>query len=275
MHELPLVFFTVFAQMAAGTVLITSIYALLSKKELTLNKVQHANWFAFFTMLIAIGLAFFHLGRPLRAMNVIFGLGRSPMSNEIFIFSSLVGITFASLILNRLNKTSKWDHSFLKIFLHKPIWTKLLSVLLILFSLFTFWAIVLVYQIQTVPTWNTPFTALQMSATFFILGGATCFMFGFKFSGFCSFTLGLIIVLVTKLSYIDFLNSLYPALSQAQYSFWIIQFSFLIIAFIMIIWLIIKSKLKWYTTGLILMLSLVAELSCRIAFYNVWKIPMS
>lgn len=271
MHELPLVFFTVFAQMAAGTILITSLYALCSTNESTQNKIQKANLFAFFMMLIGMGAAFFHLGQPLRAFNVIFGLGRSPMSNEIMIFSTLAGLTFVTIIVSMIQQRNQQGNSFL----HKPILMRCLSFLLIVFSLLTAWAIVLVYQIDTVPTWNTSFTALQLFATFFILGGAVTILFGFRFWAMVSFLIGLATVLATKLSYITFLNHLYPELTQAQYPFWIIQVCLLMFSLVMIVWLMFRKNRQWYALFLVLIFAVIAELSCRIAFYNLWHIPMS
>lgn len=275
MHELPLVFFTVLAQMAAGTLIISSIYQLGAKNQITLNRIRNVNVFAFFILLIALVFSFFHLGHPARAFNVLFGIVRSPMSNEIMIFSTLVGLAFVSVVLELLNRTTKWDHSFLRVFLHKTWLTRCVAILLILFSIFTVWAIILVYQIDTIPTWNTPFTSVEMITTALMLGGATAVLFGFRTLGLLFFIIGVFAVWITKLAYIDFLNEIAPSLTQAQYPFWISEIVLLIIAFFIMIWMAIRKHFKWYFSSLVLLLVLIAALCARIAFYNVWKIPMS
>ncbi|SUC47589.1 DMSO reductase anchor subunit [Providencia stuartii] len=95
MHELPLVFFTVLGQSAAGLFLL----AYLSKKIGSIDEKQlkNANILAFVVMIIGLGIGGLHVGQPLRFFNMLLGVGRSPMSNEAFL--SGVFVTFAAATL--------------------------------------------------------------------------------------------------------------------------------------------------------------------------------
>ncbi|EKT63001.1 DmsC/YnfH family molybdoenzyme membrane anchor subunit [Providencia burhodogranariea] len=97
MHELPLVFFTVLSQSAVGAFVLLLCFSQYNGRQLG------GRLFATLC-LFGIGLAIgvFHMGQLLRAINLFFGIGRSPMSDEIAL-SALFGILGAISALGLLS----------------------------------------------------------------------------------------------------------------------------------------------------------------------------
>ena len=89
MHELPLVFFTVLAQAAAGAYLIL----LLSQPVNGMDERKLSFGILVSMALLSLGMlvGMFHLGVPMRALNLLAGIGRSPMSNEILLGGAFAG----------------------------------------------------------------------------------------------------------------------------------------------------------------------------------------
>ncbi|RKS87581.1 anaerobic dimethyl sulfoxide reductase subunit C (anchor subunit) [Orbus hercynius] len=279
MHELPLVFFTIFGQMGAGAVLIAGLCYLISQEPQRLIKIERINIAALIIMAIGMGIASLHLGHPLRALNVIFGIGRSPMSNEIFSFGVLFGITFVNVLHayftppNRGNKFAWLKKIVLKLN-QIPAITKLLAALQVIVSVFFVWMIVATYMLPTVKNWDTPYTAMQMYTSMLILGGALVIPFGLRRSGFIFFIVGIAAVLITKLSYIGFVSQITPDLALAQHSFWYLQCGLLALALLITFVALLKVNKASGIYILSLILALAGELCGRIAFYNLWAIPM-
>ncbi|WP_392562380.1 DmsC/YnfH family molybdoenzyme membrane anchor subunit [Orbus sturtevantii] len=278
MHELPLVFFTVLGQMGAGAVFISALYSLTSRVQNTV-KIERINIAALVVMAVAMGIASLHLGHPLRALNVIFGIGRSPMSNEIFTFGILFGITFVSVLLAYFTQPNKGSKLALVKTLANRINTiprinTIIALLLIIVSLFFVWTIVATYMIPTVQNWDTGYTALQMYTAMLILGGILAATFGLRRAGLALFIIGALIVLATKLPYIRFLSQHTLELVQAQYYWWLLQCGLLILSVFIALRNSRKSCRSTPVYAIALLLALVAELCGRIAFYNLWAIPM-
>lgn len=279
MHELPLVFFTVLGQMGAGAVLIASLCSLACKQAEQQAKIARLNLAAVIIMALGMIMASFHLGHPLRALNVIFGIGRSPMSNEIFTFGILFGITFVCVLLNYFSQPNQGNKlAILKSLANKinaiPGITKLLAILLVIVSLFFVWTIVVTYMLPTVKNWDTPYTAVQMYSTMLVLGGILAATFGIRCIGMAFFTIGTIVVLATKLSYVSFIAGINPELAIAQYCFWQIQCGLLVVALLIAVINSFKLGKSTVIYSIATILALAGELAGRIAFYNLWAIPM-
>lgn len=279
MHELPLVFFTVLGQMAAGAVLIGSLSYLMGQQPQQRCNIAYINIAAVIVMALGMIMASFHLGHPLRALNVIFGIGRSPMSNEIFTFNLLFGMTIASVLLYYFSQPTKGNKlPLVKKLANKinaiPGIGKLIAILLVIVSIFFIWTIVITYMLPTVKNWDTYYTLLQMYSSMLILGGIFATVFGIYRMGVLFFTIGIVVVLATKLPYIRFVSHITPELAQAQYYFWQIQCGSLVIALI-IAWINnVKCGNSTVIYSVAALLALVAELAGRVAFYNLWAIPM-
>jgi len=279
MHELPLVFFTVLGQMGAGAVLISAIYYLINNQAQNTVKIERINIAALIIMALAMAIASLHLGHPLRALNVIFGIGRSPMSNEIFSFGVLFGITFASVLLAYFAKPNNGNKlTFIKKLINRinkiPGIGKIIAILLITVSLFFVWMIVETYMIPTVKNWDTYYTALQMYTAMLILGGVLATLFGIRKIGLTLFIIGSLIVLITKLPYINLVSQNGTELVQAQYCWWMAQCALLVLSMIIVLINIRKSHHSAVLYSLALLFALAAELGGRIAFYNLWAITM-
>ena len=110
-------------------------------------------------VVVAVGFigAFFHLASPLNAFFVFMGVGSSPLSNEV-----TVGVVFFVLaavycILAVAGKLSAGVRKGLLV---------AVSVMAVVFSVFCG----LAYAMYTIPTWNTPASAVQMLG-YGLLGG--------------------------------------------------------------------------------------------------------
>ncbi|MCO6540276.1 MAG: dimethyl sulfoxide reductase anchor subunit [Gilliamella sp.] len=278
MHELPLVFFTVLGQLSAGMVLIGGISS-LSHYSYSLIKINKMNMAALIVMAVAMLIASLHLGHPFRALNVIWGIGRSPMSNEIFSFGLLFGITLVCVLLTYFsyhNDGKKWllVNSLCQRIYQIPNFSKILSLLLIFFSLIFVWMIALTYMLPTVKTWNTYYTAIQMYTSMLVLGGIAAIVFGIFRIGIISFFTGVISILLLKIPYINLMTSVSPELTSKQYIWMLIQCLLLVLALVLVIVNIYRSKQSTIIYSIAFIIVLVAELCGRIAFYNLWTIQM-
>ena len=157
MHELSLVFFTVLAQSAVGLFLVLACLLMVNKdsrRQQVLNRLLPS-------VLILLGIsavaAITHLGQPLRAINVIFGLQHlSPLSIEIITTSLFGGAAFTYLLMAHFG-------------LLKPLQKLVLAAAMAL-GLALLWAIANVYTLATVPTWNSGWTIFQFVMTAFVVG---------------------------------------------------------------------------------------------------------
>ncbi|WP_085247543.1 dimethyl sulfoxide reductase anchor subunit family protein [Gilliamella mensalis] len=282
MHELPLVFFTVLGQLSAGMVLIGSLYSIgcgsrcYSHSRIAIYKM---NLFALIIMAVAMLIASFHLGHPFRALNVIWGIGRSPMSNEIFTFGLLFAITLAWVLLtyfSHYNNGDNWPliNAFCQRINQIPNLTKILSLLLALLSLIFVWTIVLTYMLPTVKTWNTYYTAIQMYTTMLVLGAIAATVFGLYKIGVILFFIGTMLILFLKIPYLNLMALISPELTAKQHIWMLIQCILLLLALILVILNIFRSKQSTIIYIIAFIIILIAELCGRIAFYNLWTIPM-
>lgn len=157
MHELSLVFFTVLAQATVGLFLVLACLLMANsdaKRQQVLNQLL-------MVVLVLLGIsgaaAMTHLGQPLRAMNVIFGLEHlSALSVEIMTTSLFGGAVFTYVAMSHFGILPKLQ----KLVLAGAMG---LGVLLLL-------AIANVYTLATVPAWNSGWTIFQFVMTAFVVG---------------------------------------------------------------------------------------------------------
>ncbi|MFQ1042327.1 dimethyl sulfoxide reductase anchor subunit family protein [Gilliamella sp. CG16] len=279
MHELPLVFFTVLGQLSAGMVLLSSLSCFINHSQAKQVIRQKINGLALLFMALGMLIASFHLGHPMRAFNVILGIGRSPMSNEIFTFSVLFGVTLVSLLLNyfALNPNSE------KLDMIKPLCLKinripyinqLLAIVLMILSLVFVWTIVLTYRLPTVKTWDTVYTSIQMYLTMLALGGIASARVGLYRLGIGAFIIGVLLIVLSKVPYFNLMTSISPALANAQLSWMIIECILLIVALMLIIFSCWRTKHMTILCTTAFACTFLGEVCGRIAFYNLWTIPL-
>lgn len=161
LHELPLVIFTIAAQMSAGSFIVLGLIHLLGAKvpQETMDRVTDPALFAVGPLLV-LGMAAstLHLGSPLRAANSLLHLGGSWLSAEIAAGSAFaaLGAVFALLQWKKIG-----PHLF----------RQALAVLTAAVGAFLVFAISQVYSLRTVPAWSTYFTPLRFFITALLLGG--------------------------------------------------------------------------------------------------------
>ncbi|USE36459.1 DmsC/YnfH family molybdoenzyme membrane anchor subunit [Endozoicomonas sp. SCSIO W0465] len=157
MQELSLVFFTVLAQ---GTVGLFLVLACLLMANSETNRQQLLNKLLM-VVLVLLGIAgaaaMTHLGQPLHAINVIFGLQHlSALSVEIMTTALFGGAVFTYVAMVHFGILAKLQ----KLVLAGAMG---LGVLLLL-------AIANVYTLATVPAWNSGWTIFQFVMTAFVVG---------------------------------------------------------------------------------------------------------
>lgn len=157
-HEWPLILFTVLSQTAVGAFLVLGCVTLSGKLSGEEDARLHRCMF-FLWALMGLGLmaSIMHLGSPFRAFNALNRVGSSWLSNEIFASSLFFAAGGFYWLLKVLDKGSE---SLQK--------TLLLAAMLI--GAGFMYAMIKVYLINTVPTWNSVYTPLQFILTMAISG---------------------------------------------------------------------------------------------------------
>lgn len=258
MHELPLVFFTVLTQSAVGAFVLLLIAGAL--KQLEARPLAVGLFAAMCLFGVALPIAGLHLGQPLRAMNVLLRIGHSPMSNEILLsslFCAFGGLAALGLLLDRgaqrLFKALAW----------------LAAVVGVLFLL----AIPRIYQLPTVATWNTDYTLLMMLLTPLIGGGALAAVFGARRLGLSVSVLATLASFCLRPGYMATLMQADGALTNAQFVWFSAQAILLAVGVAGVL-----LHLRYQTGRSLLAVSalvvIAAELAGRVAFYNLWTLPM-
>lgn len=161
LHELPLVIFTICAQMSVGSFVTLGLIQLFGARvpAETMEKVTRPALYAIGPLLV-LGLAAstFHLGSPLRAYNALLHADSSWLSREI-----ITGIAF--LVLGAGFAVAEW----FKLFSYRL--RQVLAGVTALVGLFLVFCIGQVYSLRTVPAWATPHTTVRFYVTTFLLGG--------------------------------------------------------------------------------------------------------
>ncbi|MDO5024769.1 dimethyl sulfoxide reductase anchor subunit family protein [Slackia piriformis] len=157
--ETPLAVFTTLAPMGAGAFLVLACLIAAAKlDDEALARLDRLSIVPFAVSAVGFIGAFFHLANPLHAFGVFAGIGTSPLSNEV-----AVGVVFmaAALVYVVLAFTAKLTASSRKAF------SLVVGVLALVFMVFCG----LAYMMDTIPTWNTPASIVQMLG-YGLLGGS-------------------------------------------------------------------------------------------------------
>lgn len=157
--ETPLAVFTTLAPMGAGAFLaLACIFAMTKMDDEVFARLDKLSVIPFLVSAVGFIGAFFHLANPLHAFGVFAGIGTSPLSNEL-----AVGVVFmaVALVYVVLAFTGKLTASSRKVF------SLIVGVLALVFMVFCG----LAYMMDTIPTWNTPASIVQMLG-YGLLGGS-------------------------------------------------------------------------------------------------------
>ncbi|CBG90206.1 dimethyl sulfoxide reductase anchor subunit family protein [Citrobacter rodentium] len=256
MHELPLVFFTVFTQSAVGAFILLLIGGTLGKIDARRMAIGLFSAMCLFGVGVLLGI--FHVGQPLRALNMLLRVGHSPMSNEIAlsaVFATLGGLGSLGLLLNRgvaLCKALVW----------------LAAIVGVVFIL----AIPQIYQLPTVATWRSSYTTAMMVLTPLIGGGILAGLFGLRPALLVS-VLAILVSFCLRPGYMSTLMSADGVLTAAQAS-WFTAQAVLLAAGVMgiVVWARFRTNVAALAATALVVIG--AELVGRIAFYNLWTLPM-
>ncbi|HFU0096530.1 TPA: dimethyl sulfoxide reductase anchor subunit family protein [Escherichia coli] len=257
MHELPLVFFTVFTQSAVGAFILLLIGGTLGHIDRQRMAVGLFSAMCLFGVGVLLGI--FHVGQPLRALNMLLRVGHSPMSNEIVlsaVFATLGGLGALGLLLNRgaasLCKGLVWLAAAVGV-------------------VFIF-AIPQIYQLPTVVTWRTSYTTVMMVLTPMIGGGILAGLFGLRL-GLLVSVLAILVSFCLRPGYILTLMDADGVLTAAQSSWFTAQVVLLAVGIVGVVaWVRLKTNVAVLATTSLVVIA--AELVGRIAFYNLWTLPM-
>ncbi|WP_261859231.1 dimethyl sulfoxide reductase anchor subunit family protein [Photobacterium sanguinicancri] len=157
-HELSLVLFTVLAQMAVGAYLIMSIANLVTNSRVDVkSRITRNMFFVWVVMGLGFVASSTHLGSPMRAMNALNQVGISWLSNEILTGSMFFAFGGLYWLLEVLDKGTEGVRKGLKV-------AGMVAGVAFMYSM------VNVYLIDTVPTWNTPYTGWSFLLTMVVAG---------------------------------------------------------------------------------------------------------
>ncbi|MEX3018287.1 dimethyl sulfoxide reductase anchor subunit family protein [Kluyvera sp. STS39-E] len=257
MHELPLVFFTVFTQSAVGAFILLLIGGALGLVDARRQAIGLFAVMCLFGLGVIIGI--FHVGQPLRALNMLFRVGHSPMSNEIVlsaVFSALGGLGALGLLLNRMVGLSK-----------------VLAWLAAAVGVAFIFAIPQIYQLPTVATWRSSYTTAMMVLTPLIGGGALAALFGARRLGLPMSVLAILVSFCLRPGYMSTLMNAEGALTTAQDSWFTAQAVLLAVGAAGAA-TFTRIKSNHAVLAVVALVVIAAELLGRIAFYNLWTLPM-
>ncbi len=160
MHQMPLVIFTVLIQAATGLLLcmgFNRLSAATSQGTIKTRSLDEPQIFMWGLFILGLGASFFHLGKPLNALNVFRGLAKgSPLSIEVS-----CAVIFGALAL--LYTLLVWKGAGRK--------TQNAALLLAIVAGIAFsFAVANVYTIITIPLWDSAWTFIQFSMSVAALG---------------------------------------------------------------------------------------------------------
>jgi len=149
--------FTVLGQCVVGGFIVLALALLGKRSQEETRRIHISMFFLWVLMAIAFIASVLHLGSPLRAFNSLNRLGASPLSNEIgsgSLFFALGGIYWLLAVLNKMPQALG------------KVWL----VVTMMAGMGFVYAMCRVYEIDTVPTWDNSYTALNFGLTVLIGG---------------------------------------------------------------------------------------------------------
>ncbi len=272
-HEWSLIFFTVLAQTAVGGYLLIGARALvLSHDEEKLNSYK----IPMFILWALMGLGFMfsttHLGSPLRAFNAFNQLGSAWLSNEVFFGAAFFAVGGLQWLLSVVKKGSLAIQ-------------KALMVGAMVLGVIFMYAMINVYMINTVPTWDNIYTPLSFTMTM-VVGGLLLSQFVIVFANDSRFTvdrnitmlavIAVAISLLVTVGKLNLIGDIQTSVAKASElvdglgSYVILQVALLMAS--LLIWILPmlnKAKVNPVNLGLALVLFLASELIGRGLFYSL------
>ncbi|CAK1808683.1 dimethyl sulfoxide reductase anchor subunit family protein [Vibrio crassostreae] len=272
-HEWSLIFFTVLAQTAVGGYFLIGARALvLGHDEEKLNSYKVPMFILWTLMGLGFMFSTTHLGSPLRAFNAFNQLGSAWLSNEVFFGAAFFAVGGLQWLLSVVKKGGVAIQ-------------KALMVGAMVLGVIFMYAMINVYMINTVPTWDNIYTPLSFIMTM-VVGGLLLSQFVIVFANDSRFTvdrnitmLAVIAVAISLLVTVGKLNLIGDIQTSAAKaselvdglgSYVILQVALLMAS--LLIWILPmlnKAKVNPVNLGLALVLFLASELIGRGLFYSL------
>ncbi|TKF35082.1 dimethylsulfoxide reductase [Vibrio kanaloae] len=272
-HEWSLIFFTVLAQTAVGGYLLIGARALvLGHDEEKLNSYKVPMFILWALMGLSFMFSTTHLGSPLRAFNAFNQLGSAWLSNEVFFGAAFFAVGGLQWLLSVLKKGGVAIQ-------------KALMVGAMVLGVIFMYAMINVYMINTVPTWDNIYTPLSFIMTM-VVGGLLLSQFVIVLANDSRFTvdrnitmLAVIAVAISLLVTVGKLNLIGDIQTSAAKaselvdglgSYVILQVALLMAS--LLVWILPmlnKAKVNPVNLGLALVLFLASELIGRGLFYSL------
>lgn len=161
MREFALVAFSILAQMSVGSFIILGVVHLFVERKAGLDQADQMRDRALLAIVPILGLgllaSLLHLGNPLIAYKAVSKVGSAWLSREILLGATffVVGAAFAFMQWKKISTTTVRN---------------IIAVIAALIGLVLVFIMSQVYQIRTVPAWNTIATPITFFTTTFLLG---------------------------------------------------------------------------------------------------------
>ncbi|NOH32403.1 dimethyl sulfoxide reductase anchor subunit family protein [Vibrio chagasii] len=272
-HEWSLIFFTVLAQTAVGGYLLIGARALvLSHDEEKLNSYKVPMFILWALMGLGFMFSTTHLGSPLRAFNAFNQLGSAWLSNEVFFGAAFFAVGGLQWLLSVVKKGGMAIQ-------------KALMVGAMVLGVIFMYAMINVYMINTVPTWDNIYTPLSFIMTM-VVGGLLLSQFVIVFANDSRFTvdrnitmlavIAVAISLLVTVGKLNLIGDIQTSVAKASElvdglgSYVILQVALLMAS--LLIWILPmlnKAKVNPVNLGLALVLFLASELIGRGLFYSL------
>ncbi|MBE8567605.1 dimethyl sulfoxide reductase anchor subunit family protein [Vibrio lentus] len=272
-HEWSLIFFTVLAQTAVGGYLLIGARALvLGHDEEKLNSYKVPMFILWALMGLGFMFSTTHLGSPLRAFNAFNQLGSAWLSNEVFFGAAFFAVGGLQWLLSVLKKGGVAIQ-------------KALMVGAMVLGVIFMYAMINVYMINTVPTWDNIYTPLSFIMTM-VVGGLLLSQFVIVFANDSRFTvdrnitmlavIAVAISLIVTVGKLNLIGDIQTSVAKASElvdglgSYVILQVALLMAS--LLVWILPmlnKAKVNPVNLGLALVLFLASELIGRGLFYSL------
>ncbi|MFA0484249.1 dimethyl sulfoxide reductase anchor subunit family protein [Vibrio sp. 10N.222.55.B11] len=272
-HEWSLIFFTVLAQTAVGGYLLIGARALvLGHDEEKLNSYKVPMFILWALMGLGFMFSTTHLGSPLRAFNAFNQLGSAWLSNEVFFGAAFFAVGGLQWLLSVLKKGGVAIQ-------------KALMVGAMVLGVIFMYAMINVYMINTVPTWDNIYTPLSFIMTM-VVGGLLLSQFVIVFANDSRFTvdrnitmlavIAVAISLLVTVGKLNLIGDIQTSTAKASElvdglgSYVILQVALLMAS--LLIWILPmlnKAKVNPVNLSLALVLFLASELIGRGLFYSL------
>lgn len=272
-HEWSLIFFTVLAQTAVGGYLLIGARALvLNHDEEKLNSYKVPMFILWALMGLGFMFSTTHLGSPLRAFNAFNQLGSAWLSNEVFFGAAFFAVGGLQWLLSVVKKGGLAIQ-------------KALMVGAMVLGVIFMYAMINVYMINTVPTWDNIYTPLSFIMTM-VVGGLLLSQFVIVFANDSRFTvdrnitmlavIAVAISLLVTVGKLNLIGDIQTSVAKASElvdglgSYVILQVALLMAS--LLIWILPmlnKAKVNPVNLGLALVLFLASELIGRGLFYSL------